>query len=89
MGIFGRKIVYGIKGIGVESKKLKEPAKKFGLTTKKIIENTSPRNNKLKPIGDISRKRNSLSQNVYIKPKSFIDFESRRKTISIRMTDMF
>lgn len=77
--MFGKRIVFG-------AKKLKEPTKKFGLTTKKIIENTSPRNNKLKPIVDISRKRNSLSQNVYIRPKGFIDFERKSK---LKMTDIF
>ena len=81
MGLFGKKIVYGIKGVGTESKK-------FGITTKKIIENSGTRNSKLKPIGDISRKRNSLSQNVYVRPKGFIDFEGKRKT-NLKMTDMF
>ena len=88
MGLFGKKIAYGIKGIGVEAKKLKEPTKNFGLATKKIIENTSPRNSKLKPISDISRKRYSLSQNVYVRPKSFIDFENTRKK-GVKMTDIF
>lgn len=86
--MFGKKISYKIKGVATETRKLGVPAKKFGLITKKIIENTSPRNNKLEPIGDISRKRYSLSQNVYVKPKSFIDFESKRKT-NLRMTDIF
>lgn len=81
MGLFGKKIVYGIKGFGTESKK-------FGITTKKIIENSGTRNSKLKPIGDISRKRYSLSENVYVKPKGFIDFE-KPTSKGVHMTDIF
>ena len=78
--MFGRKIVYGIKGTGVEIRKLGKPTKEVTLHTKKIIEHTyvdskgRPAGPKIKEIHDRNFKSN-LSKNVYVKPKNFIDFE--------------
>ena len=83
--MFGKKIVYGIKGAGVETKK-------FGLTAKKVIENTG--NPKLKQIKD-KKYSSQLSKSVYVKPNSFVDFEGGKSKISnkpkafIKFNDIF
>ena len=88
MGLFSRKIVYGIKGVAVETKKLGKPTKEVALHTKKVIEYTGPTrkgkpiNPKIREIHDTSKNRNPLSKSVYVRPSGFIDFEAGRSKIS-------